>query len=448
MKKSFAPAPISSQYPKYSSYEKKRQISDTATFPKRILFFINMIAVSLVNPLLTIPLIGLSLYAPLFFVVAAEAVFRSPAPWTLVDRKYKIYAILIWLGAFLSMIINGITSGGADIETYGVITVFRYAYWLFIFILAIYVIVIGKYAVSLTKVIGWSILVLGLVRWAEASLYSNIGAWTGTRWFSQNGYGFQFSTFSAFLLMLIVIENGWKRGLALGGYAVLLGAAAINGSRGSWVALGTSLVVFLFIVLLSQPRKFSGLLAMLLLAGSASLFIFISSDQITESINRRFSTFENLEQEKSYQFRLVMNQKSMLLFKESPIFGVGSGRFGLSSAEGLNLPAVFGYTNVKSFDGKSSHNSYLGFLAENGLVGSIPFALLLIGLILTGFKSALALSVKNQYWGAAIYAGFIGMSVHMWAISSLTNTATWFIYGLTAAMIILTRAETQEIQKT
>jgi O-antigen ligase len=333
-----------------------------------------------------------------------------------------------------------------DIDNYGITTVFRYAYWLFIFVLVVYVVSVGKFAPIMTGVFGWSILLLAMLRWTEVALYSNFGAWSGTRWLTQNAYGFQFSAFSSFLLMLTLSEKGWKRIGAFIGYGLLYGAVAINGSRGSWLAVGTGLFIFLMVLFLSNPRRFSSTVIFLLLTGSIAFVVFASSPQISEAVDRRLNTFQNLDVEKSYQVRQIMNQKSWLLFQQSPLFGVGAGRFRVSSVP-LDLPSIFSYASDSYFDGKSSHNSYFGFLAENGLFGAVPFAVLLLTLIITGFKSALTLSRQSQYWGPAIYASFISMSVHMWAISSLTNTATWFIYGLVAAMIILARTWLQEPQK-
>ena len=138
-----------------------------------------------------------------------------------------------------------------------------------------------------------------------------------------------------------------------------------------------------------------------------------------------------------------MNQKALLLFEESPYFGVGAGRFTVSSVE-LQIPTVLQYASQAHFDKKSSHNSYMGILAENGLFGAIPFAILLTYFAIMGWKAATHLLRQNKYWGMIIYSSFIGMSVHMWVISALTNTATWFIYGLIAAMVVINQTNTRE----
>jgi O-antigen ligase len=416
-------------------------LNKTLTKFSLVLFY--LVSAYLVLPIADVPLLGLSVSAPILFIVTMESVFRPPVPWSQVYRPYIILATLIWSGIFLSATINGLLSGGVNINLEGVLTVIRYAYWLLIFIVTIYVVSSGKLQLVLVRVLGWSIFILAILRWGEVLAYGNAGAWTGTHLLYQNEYGFQFSTFSPFLLGLAFLEKGWKKIAAVIGTMLLWGAAAINGSRGSWVAIGISMVALLTILITARKRSFFGMAVLLILIGSVALLIFSSSSQIAQAVQGRLSTFQSLNEEKSYGIRLLMNQKSLRLFEQSPLFGVGAGRFRFSSVE-LDIPAAMRYANQEHFNVKSSHNSYLGFLAENGLVGALPLAILLIIFAIAGLKAATFLLRQEQYWGVMIYTSFIGMSVHMWVMSAISNTATWFVYGMVAVMIILADAKTRE----
>ena len=412
-------------------------------FPNSTTYFLFFIAVCLVIPIFDVPLLGLSLTAPLFFLIALNAVFKPPCPWSLIGRRYIILGVFIWVGIFLSAAVNGLSSGGANIDSYGIATVLRYAYWIFIFVLTAYVVSAGKLTLSVSRVLGWSILALALLRWGEVLIYGNIGAWTGTYLVSQNGYGFLFSAFSPFLLGMFFSERKWESRFAVFGSILLWGAAAINGSRSSWIAILVGAILFLALLGWSQPRKaVGGLLFFLIMAGFAFV-AFSASSQISQAVESRLNTFQNLNEEKSYMIRQLMDQKALRLFEQSPWFGVGAGRFRVSSVP-LDIPQALRYANQSHFDVKSAHNSYLSFLAENGLFGVVPFGILLLMLTVLGFKSAISLSRQKQYWGMAVYASFIGMSIHMWSISSLTNTANWFVYGLVAAIIVLAQTEFKE----
>jgi O-antigen ligase len=93
----------------------------------------------------------------------------------------------------------------------------------------------------------------------------------------------------------------------------------------------------------------------------------------------------------------------------------------------------------RTLNTNSAHNSYLLFLAEMGLAGAIPFGILLLLLFFKGFRSTWELAKINQVWAIGIFAGFVGMSVHLWAMAALTNTSAWLIYGLMAASIMVSK---------
>jgi general stress protein CsbA len=231
-------------------YKLKPEILSKGTFSKFTLRLFLIISIYLVMPIIDLPLLGLSLSAPLFFLVAAESVFRPPISWSSAYRPYIVLAGLIGVGIFLSMTINGLSSGGVDIDNYGIETVIHYIYWLFIFIIVAYVVTVGKLGPILSQILGWSIFVLAILRWSEVAIYGNLGAWIGTHLMTENSYGFQFSAFSPFLLMMILSEKTWKKWVAIVGNILLWGAAAINGSRSSWIAILLSIIIFLLILLL------------------------------------------------------------------------------------------------------------------------------------------------------------------------------------------------------
>jgi len=75
---------------------------------------------------------------------------------------------------------------------------------------------------------------------------------------------------------------------------------------------------------------------------------------------------------------------------------VGAGRFTKSSVP-LDIPHVLSYAGQAHFDVKSSHNSYLDFIAESGLLGAIPYAILLIILTWRGGIAAFQKTRKKPF---------------------------------------------------
>jgi O-antigen ligase len=415
------------------------------TFPKVVLILFYLFAVYLVIPVIDVPLLGLSLSAPIFFFIAITCILKPPHPWFHEYRRWIILAVLIWVGIFISAMANGLNSGGINIDNSGILTIIRYTYWLLVFVVTVYFANQGGVLRKVTALLGWEVLVLALLRWGEVLIYGNIGIEMGPHLMSQNSYGFQFSTFSPFLLILMIQQRGWKRVLAAVGNVLLWGATLINGSRGSWAGVAAGIVLCLVLFAWAKPRRFLGVLVLLLCIGGLTVAILRGVPEFASAVESRFNTLLNLEDDKSYMIRQLMNQKSIQLFEQSPIIGVGTSRFTKSSSQ-LAIPALLSYGSQSFFNKKSAHNSYLSFLAENGLLGSFPYVLLLLFLGLGGVKYALRGIRKNEYWGVVIFSAFVAMSVHMWAISTLENTVNWFIYGLLGAVIMYGEQQSKSIK--
>ena len=414
---------------------KNTKENNSGFFPDFITILFYAFSVYLVLPIIDVPLLGLSISAPILFIIAVPVFFKPPKPWFKQYQMWIFLAIAIFTGIFLSTILNGITSFGLDFDSSGVKFLVRYLYWLIAFIVTAYFASQGEVLKKLTPVLGWSVLILSLLRWGEVLLFGNYIGAKGTRIFSQNNYGFLFSTFSSFLLVMIFQNRGLKRLLAILGNLVLWGAAAVNGSRGSWVSIAIGLGFMIILFFIQSPRKFFGLMTFILFAIALLGGLWVALPQVSSAIQARFETFQYLDQDKSTLVRELMVQKGFRLFKESPIIGIGAARFQKESIV-LDIPRQLAFQSQEHYDAKSAHNSYIQFLAEFGLLGAIPFALLLLINAIQGTKTTLNEIQNDNLVPLAILLSFLEMSAHMWAISSLTNTANWFVYGLVGAMIM------------
>jgi len=414
----------------------KKIYREKPLFPNWVYGLFFVFSAYMTIPFIDIPLIGLSLSAPLFFFIAFFAIFKSPINWFRTHKSWIILAIFIWLGSFISVSLNGLLSGGVRINSDGLLSIIRIAYWLLIFVVTIYITGQLTIITKTTKILGMMVFILGLLRWIEVFQFGSLITWSAPRWMSQNSYGFLFSIFSPFLLVSSMQNRGWKRifyGVAL---LILWGAIVLNGSRGSWISLIVGLIILLVFLFITHVRKFLGVFIGLSFLLGTVFVVIVGIPQISDAITARFDTLISLEQDKSYVTRQVMNQKAIRLFMDSPLIGVGLSRFRLTSIE-LDVPSLLSYVPLSVFDAKSAHNSYLAHLAETGVVGSLPFAILLLVLFIEGFFHTKWLLKHDQFWALAIFLSFVQMSVHMWVISALFNSGTWFIYGLTGAMIMI-----------
>lgn len=411
----------------------------THHYPRIIVILFLVFSAYMVVPLFDLPLLGLSLSAPIFYLIALPVFFRPPAPWFQQYRRWIMLAATIWLGIFFSAFGNGLLSGGANIDIDGALAVVRFGYWLLVLVVTTYFVSYLHLGQRVSAVLAGMIVVLALLRWSEAILFGKIGAWTHTTFMTQNSYGFLFSVFAPYVLIQMVGQKSFL-GKAFWGIATLTlwGAVAINGSRSSWVAVTAGILGFVLIYTLANPKHLRLSLMVLLLCGCMVGLFLVVPNNIRSVLDQRYSTVQKLEEDKSFMIRQLMIQKGIRLFWESPIIGVGPSRFKKSSTA-LDMPRVLQYASQKHFDSKSAHNSYIDLLAETGIAGAIPFGLLLISLIIGGLGASLKLAQQGEYWGVGVFIGFLTMSVHMWSIATLTNTANWFIYGLVAAVIVSAR---------
>ncbi len=180
----------------------------TKPFPQWFqLLFLNF-AVYMAMPIVDVPLIGLSFSALVFMPLSLYVIIRPSSRWFREFQQWIFLAAAIWIGFFLSSAFNGILNSGTGIDMEGISNIIHYAYWLLVFVITAYYFYYQGKLKLVSEVLGWSVMALGLLRWVEVALYENIGAWTGTHLMSQNTYGFLFSTFSPFLLFLVIDKKG------------------------------------------------------------------------------------------------------------------------------------------------------------------------------------------------------------------------------------------------
>lgn len=176
---------------------------------------------------------------------------------------------------------------------------------------------------------------------------------------------------------------------------------------------------------------------------SVWVLVIFESPQIAGIVTKRLETFENLENDYSFAVRKMVMQKALAIFDMEPLTGIGPGRFSHVSVD-VDVEGRYGGKSMSNFDKYSPHNSYLGFLAEIGLVGALPYGGLLAVLIFWGFRATTRLSRQGNEWVIGIYASFIGLSIHLWTVSGLISTGPWLIYGCLAGVIILAHRSVQK----
>lgn len=137
----------------------------------------------------------------------------------------------------------------------------------------------------------------------------------------------------------------------------------------------------------------------------------------------------DLDMDKSWLIRKLMQDKGIEIFYKHPFTGVGPGNFNYYDAELRNFleyDRLFG--NSESFyNTLSAHNSYVQVLGETGIFGIIC-VLCIIGIPVLNFIRRF-LTSRVTLEDLPLIA-LLGISIHFYAISALTGALSWFIFGL------------------
>lgn len=432
----------------HTSYQLSRQatVGSDSVSPEllsgsfvRRLFLLFLVAT--VIPVYELPGVGLSITAPLMFFIALE-VFAgrqmprrsASTPWT---GTIFLVAYGVLISVFASLLLRQVNMG-TDV----VVTLVRYIYWWLVFLVMVNLCSHEAWMRRIIIVLGVSAIGLAGVRALDAFL---VGGWDLHRpefrpqFLAKNMYGIQFSSFGSFVFVLPFVVDRKYRPLTLVGALFLLVVVLANGSRGNWVALAAGGSVSVAIYSMTHSTRGQWVWALPLV-----IFVIVFRvplpGQIEDVVNYQRDTFEDLDADKSYAFRQVMVQKARILFEEYPVFGVGLNQFKRTYVPELALPPIL-QRHAGSFVAGSPHNSYIHYLAELGLVGTIPFALFLARLALQGTQTAIRFARGEEVWALGVLWSFVSMSVHLWSMAGLGSTGPWLIYGLVAGMIVRSRME-------
>lgn len=393
-------------------------------------------------PVAQIPLINLSLSAPIFLLIVLEIYSGNDDSWLVRYKQWLALAVIFWLAILLSAVDNGFLKDNAPFDLDDAKQLVRYAYWLLTFLVAMYLVAESPIGPRLVKILSLAVLATAIVRWGEAVIFGKIGAWIGVSFLTQNTYGILFSTYSPYLLVALAQRS---RGRDMAAALIVWGAVAINGSRSSWIAVTAGICLFALLYLRAFPAQFKRIVILILTLGCFVGLLALAPGLVQEKMQERFDTFQKLDQDKSYGIRLLMMQKGWKLFWDNPLSGVGPGRFKEISAD-LDLPKLMRYGSQRHFNIKSAHNSYVALLAETGLAGALPYLFLFLVLLIEGYRAAISMARRGELWALGIYVSFVTMSIHLWALAGLSNTGTWVVYGMVAGIIVIHRRRLNQVR--
>ncbi|MCB9252287.1 MAG: O-antigen ligase family protein [Flavobacteriales bacterium] len=208
-----------------------------------------------------------------------------------------------------------------------------------------------------------------------------------------------------------------------------------------------TIVFFIESILISQilfPVAKTGFKVLLIVFG---IFTYLSSSPVMapilnsvadgiEGANPRIANLirgekeGDLEQDRSWLFRLIMVEKAQEIIVEHPIFGLGVNHFKAWDGS-LRLSyfnrRMIGMSKAEMNKG-SAHNSYYQLLSENGLWGTL--CVVALAFVPVFWFLTRMFFDRPLYYSDLAIASITGISIHWYTISSFMGGVTWLAIAL------------------
>jgi hypothetical protein len=403
---------------------------------KIIQFLLNWIAFFIAFPVLDV--LGNSIY---FYFLVILLFYTLKVKGTLFRLNlFSLTLFLLFIIGLISSIFH--PELGRHVSFFSkFMSVFKYGYW---FCISIYFVTwfkeINFYLLSKYISIG---LVLHILTFYFLPIKFDLILVSFSTIVNRNSLVFNVITFSGFLAYYLYIKHGSKS-VFWGSMFILFSMLFSGGRAGSILGV---LLLFLNTSLLSKTINL-GLKSFVLVFMFVYMFFTANNETIYnltspfatyfEKINPRVANLlqgnedGDLTNDKSWLLRELMVDKTFEILGNYPFIGVGWGNFSnyYANLDEMNYKEYerLSHQNNEYLNTRSAHNSYASFAAETGILG---FVLLLIILVpLTFFTIYNYIFNNNMKIMFFVSISFIGMLIHMYAITAITGTNFWFILGI------------------
>ncbi|WP_454193078.1 O-antigen ligase family protein [Paenibacillus sp. Marseille-Q7038] len=254
--------------------------------------------------------------------------------------------------------------------------------------------------------------------WLENANMNSIGRPEplGFRMFSTMNSQGPVAVFLGVILVLMIVNKKWRQPFSWIGIIIISTAMMITLVRSAWVTLVIGLI---FYIMFMERGKKIGKIITIFLVGWC-LFFIMSKLPGAENVFLRFQTFQNIQEDHSFQERIQLVISATPQILSNPIGG-GFGSIGRSTLLG----------DGEAFAGLNSvDNGYLGVFATFGVIGGGAFFIGMFLLFIKVYKQKgneyrpLAVSTIAQLLVSYMFGGSLQgyQAVLFWLFVSLVLT--------------------------
>jgi hypothetical protein len=242
---------------------------------------------------------------------------------------------------------------------------------------------------------------LGIYAYATGRAGDRLDGVGGPGMNEANTLGMYFATGAIVGLGLLITQGGWRRWLSLGCIVIILEGLILTNTRGAFLGLVAGGLV-LTILKAKVHRRLFWLLAVVGLFGVASI---IDQKFIDRMWTIQDVTSESEEADSSVRGRVVLLQAQLQMFLDHPM---GTGHRGTDALSARYLDARWLTGRRSGEEGaRSSHNTFMTALVEQGIPGAALFVWLTLWTLLALLRLR-GLEVQNGDPNLMTLTGAIG----------------------------------------
>ena len=182
-----------------------------------------------------------------------------------------------------------------------------------------------------------------------------------------NTLGMYLATGALTALGLLLTQRGWRRWVSLAAGAMILEGLVLTNTRGAFLGLVGGTLVFLVFKAREHRRLFWGVA----LVGLLGMAVIIDQKFVDRMLSIRDSTADTEDVDQSARSRLVLMRAQWEMFLAYPM---GSGHRGTAALSRRYLDDRWLTTSdVEEERARSSHNTFMTTLVEQGVPGALMF---------------------------------------------------------------------------
>lgn len=250
-----------------------------------------------------------------------------------------------------------------------------------------------------------------------------------------NALGMQMATAVVMGAMLILRFGGWRRWLTIAAMPFILNTLVLTGSRSAFLGLLAGALVLTYLKPLLHRRLFYAF---------AALGVLLSGALAHETFWERMSTIgvaarESDKADRSSQIRVELAKAQLQMAQRYP-FGAGHRGTAVLSPSYLDPTALAGpRPGADGSSARSSHNTFLTVLVEQGLPGAFMFSVLVVWFARRAMTfrkltrdpevatlSALAAGFTAAYFivhASGIFVDYLKAEVQIWCLALAASAA-------------------------